>query len=64
MIPSKVQHNPEGAWFPWMSGGISSEMFHMKLKEANGKPVYINGCLVFALRFENGQEWNTVSGFK
>ena len=39
-------------------------ILRLKLKEAGGEPVYLNGCLVFGIKLDNEQLWNVVEGWK
>lgn len=64
MVPTKVQHKPDGPWQPWVSGNVDSDILRLKQRMSNGAEVYINGCVVHSLKFEGGREWNTKEGWK
>lgn len=62
MVPSKVQHKPEGAWYPWTSGNINPDQLFVA--KGIAEPSYINGCLVFALKMDDQKEWNCKKGWQ
>lgn len=64
MIPSHFKPKFDSSWFPWVKGHVDGDMLRAKVKSAEGKPTYVNGCEVFALRFENKAEWNVKDGWK
>lgn len=64
MVPKSYQTSREGPWRQWVSGTVNSEMLRFKLKEADGKSVYLNGCEVYSIKLDNEQVWNVVDGWK
>lgn len=64
MVPKEFQAKREGPWRQWVSGAVNADMLRFKLKEANGEPVYLNGCGCFSVRMDNGSEWNVIDGWK
>lgn len=64
MAPTKFQPKLNGPWLPWANGSVDNTQLREKAKAANGQPVFINGCELFALRFENKTEWNVKDGWK
>ncbi len=63
MTPDKYQAKHEGSWYNWTSGHVDTDDLRRKISKSI-EPIYINGCQVFALRFNNGQEWTTKEGWK
>ena len=57
MIPSQVRHKKDGTWYPWVAGTVDRAMFKLKCKTANGEPIYVNGVVVYELKFEDGSTW-------
>jgi len=64
MAPKAYQAVRDGPWRQWVSGPINSDMLRFKLKEANGEPIFLNGCETFAIRLDNEQVWNVIDGWK
>lgn len=63
MMPSKVQHERDGKWWPWNQGHIDGDILRLKQQGANGNPITMNGVTVYALEFLNGQKWNVKEGW-
>lgn len=63
MLPSKYQPKVGDSWYPWVSGNVDTSMLKMK-QSHSGQPAYINGCQTYALKTDNGREWNVKEGWK
>lgn len=50
MQPTHFQSKKEGPWWNWTSGHVHGEDLKNPKKELFGDGVYINGCLVVALK--------------
>lgn len=64
MVPKMFQHKRDDRWYPWISGHVDLTILRMKLKSSNGEPITVNGVTVYALKFENGAEWDVREGWK
>lgn len=63
MLPSQVQHKKGDQWWPWTSGSVEGDTLREKLRISNGDSVYVNGCVVYALKFQNGSIWSVKGGW-
>lgn len=64
MVPNQVQHKRDGTWYPWIAGHVSPDLLRMKVREAQGRPVYVNGCIVYSLKFEDSKIWSVNGGWE
>lgn len=62
MIPSKVQHKSDGPWHPWTNGNVDTDQ--LTVAKQLGEPSYVNGCVVFGFKMDDGREWNCKKGWK
>lgn len=63
MTPKEFKPRFDGPWRPWINGHVDADMLRLKARSAEGKPTFVNGCEVYALRFENKTEWNVKEGW-
>lgn len=63
MMPKLYQAREEGDWQKWIKGHVDSSMLNRK-QDPHAPNVYVNGCLVYALKMENGRLWNCKTGWQ
>lgn len=65
MLPKEYQQKKGGAWQRWNSGAVDGDLLRAKWRAAQGEGVvFVNGCMVYALKFPNGSEWSIQGGWK
>lgn len=64
MLPKEFKHKKEDSrWNQWIAGPVDQTILRMKQRTCGGEPIIVNGVTVYAMRFENGQEWNVKEGW-
>lgn len=62
MLPIQYKAAAGGSWTNWTGGTVDKQLLDYGYGMAYA-PFKINGIIVYALKFDNGQVWNVSHGW-